>query len=64
MSAKQNDKQDRSEQRSELSAKDGVSSPETSFALPIEEVDPTNHAVRSPERAKNVFFENDYLNGE
>ena len=64
MSAKQNNKQDRSERRSELTAKDAVRPPETSFALPIEEVDPTNHAVRSPERAKNVFFENDYLNGE
>ena len=37
---------------------------ETGFALPIEEMDLTNHAVRSPERAKSVFFENDYLNGE
>ena len=64
MSAKQNDKQDRSERRSELTAKDAVSSPETSLTPPIEEMDPSNHAVRSPERAKNVFFENDYLNGE
>ena len=53
MSAKQNKKQD------------AVPSPETSYTLPIEvEVDSLlNHAVRSPERAKN-FFENDYLNGE
>ncbi len=50
--------------RSEPTGKDAVRSPETSFALPIEEMDLTNHAVRSPERAKNVFFENDYLNGE
>ena len=64
MSAKQNDKQDRSERRSELTGKDAVSSPETSFSLPIEEMDLSNHAARSPERAKNVFFENDYLNGE
>ncbi len=64
MSAKQNAKQDRPEGRSELTGKDAVRSPETSFALPIEEMDPSNHAVRSPKRAKNVFFENDYLNGE
>ena len=62
MSAKQNDKQDRPEGRSELTGKDAVRSPETSSTLPIE--DRSNHAVRSPERAGNAFFENDYLNGE
>ena len=45
-------------------AKDAVSPPETGYALPIEEMNLSNNAVRSPERAKNVFFENDYLNGE
>ena len=45
-------------------AKDAVSPPETGSVLAIEEVNLSNHAVRSPERAKNVFFENDYLNGE
>jgi hypothetical protein len=45
-------------------AKDPVSPPDSGSALQTEEMNLSNNPVRSPERAKNAFFENDYLNGE
>jgi len=60
---KRNDRQGRSERRSDVSGKDAVRQPETSRgSTGLNQ--PFDDPIRSPDSTKNAFFENDYLNGE
>ena len=60
---KQNDRQGRSERRSDVTGKDPVRQPETSGGFTGLN-QPIDDPIRSPDSTKNAFFENDHLNGE